>query len=148
MWWYCRELMSMQSPMWKKKSSFDRVGGGDIGIIVGIVRDIMTTDGVFIRVLPAGIEGYLMTGEIIIETAGGADIPGIIIPSITVTWIDIGEAVIGETTMDGTVLVDTKARADMIAVLAGAMVALVNTGVPGGAGTGTGTVPGIDTIDK
>ncbi len=129
----------MQSPMWKKKSSFDKVGGGDIGIIVGIVQDTMTMAGDFIRVLQAGIEGYLMTGEITIETTGGADIPGIIIPSITVTWIDIGEAVIGEMIMDGIVLVDTTALAGMIAVLVGAMVALVNTGVLAGAGTGTGT---------
>ena len=96
----------------------------------------MTVAGDFIRVLQAGIEGYLMTGEITIETTGGADVPGIIIPSITVTWIDIGEAVIGEMIMDGTVLVD------MIAVLVGAKEALVNTGVLAGAGTGTGTVRG------
>ena len=64
------------------------------------------------------------------------------------TWIDIGEAVIGEMIMDGTVLVDTTVLAGMIAVLVGAMVALVNTGVLAGAGTGTGTVPGIDTPDK
>ena len=35
----------MQSPMWKQKSSSAKVGGGDIGIIVGIVQDIMTVDG-------------------------------------------------------------------------------------------------------
>jgi hypothetical protein len=95
----------MQSPMWEKKSSSNKVGGGDIGVIVGIVQDTMTGDGVIIRVIQAGIEGYLMTGEITIETICGTDDLGIIILFITVTWIDIGEAVIGEMIMDGDILV-------------------------------------------
>ena len=52
-----------------------------------------------------------MTGEITIETIGGEDNLGIIIPFLTVTWIDIGEAVIGEMTMDGdmeVMVVETK----------------------------------------
>ena len=107
MWLYCLEPMYMQSPMWEKKSSSGKVGGGDIGVIVGIAQDIMTGDGVIIRVIQPGMEGYLMTGEITIETICGTDDLGIIIPSITVTWIDIGEAVIGEMTMDGDIQVDT-----------------------------------------
>ncbi|MGA3086835.1 MAG: hypothetical protein ABSE95_18950 [Thermodesulfobacteriota bacterium] len=71
--------------MWKKKSSSDKVGGGDIGIIVGIVQDTMTVDGFIPRVIQPGIEGYLMTGEITIETTCGTDNLGIIIPLITVT---------------------------------------------------------------
>jgi hypothetical protein len=77
--------MYMQPLMWKKKSSFDKAGGGDDGIIVGIVRDTMTVAGVFMGDLQAGIEGYLMTGGITIETTCGVDVLGIIIPSITVT---------------------------------------------------------------
>jgi hypothetical protein len=61
----------------------------------------MTEDGVIIRVIQAGIEGYLMIGEITIETICGEDNLGIIIPFLMVTWINIGEAVIGELTMAG-----------------------------------------------
>jgi hypothetical protein len=154
MWLYCPELMYMQPLTWKKKSSSDKVGGGDIGIIVGIVRDTMTMDGVFIRVLQPGIEGYPMTGEIIIETTCGTGALGIIIPSIMVTWIGIGEAVIGEMIMDGIVLAVLAVLAGTEEDLIGAMMALADTMVPGdtavpaGAGTGAVTVPAIDTPDK
>ena len=96
----------MPYPMWKEKSSSVRGGGGDIGIIVGIVRDFMIVDGLIFRVLLPGIEGYLLIGEITIETICGTDVPGIIIPFLTVTWIGIGEAVIGER-KEGNILVDT-----------------------------------------
>jgi hypothetical protein len=67
----------------------------------------MTMDGVIIVVIQPGIEGYLMTGEITIETICGEDDLGIIIPFITATLIDIGGAVIGEMIMWGDILVDT-----------------------------------------
>ena len=66
----------------------------------------MTVDGLIIKVIPVGIEGYRMTGEITIETIGGMDGLGIIVPFNTATWIDIGEAVIGKMTMDGDILAD------------------------------------------
>jgi hypothetical protein len=71
--------------MWKKKSSSGKVGGGDIGVIVGIAQETMTGDGVIIEVIQPGMEGYLVTGEITIETICGMDDLGIIIPFITVT---------------------------------------------------------------
>jgi hypothetical protein len=118
MWLYCREPMYMPSPMWKEKSSSGRGGGGDIGIIVGIVQDTMTVDGIIIVVIRNGIEGYLMTGGITIGTIGGMAGLGIIAPFLMVTWIDIGEAAIGEMTMDGNVPSDP-------AVVTGAMTVLV-----------------------
>ena len=60
----------------------------------------------YFQVIQPGIEGYLMTGEITIETICGEDVLGIIIPFLTVTWIDIGGVVIGETTMNGNILED------------------------------------------
>ena len=117
----------MLSPMWKKKSSSDKVGGGDIGIIVGIVQDTMTADGLIIKVIQAGIEGYLMTGEITIETVCGTDGLGIIILLIMVTWIDIGEAVIGEVTMVGKILVDKVVLLDMVVVLVDPAVLVIDT---------------------
>jgi hypothetical protein len=118
MWWYCLELMYMPSPMWKEKSSSGRGGGGDIGIIVGIVQDTMTVDGIIIVVIRNGIEGYLMTGGITIETIGGMAGLGIIVPFLMVTWIGIGEVSIGEMTMDGTIPAS-------IGVVIGAMTVLV-----------------------
>ncbi len=105
MWWFCQELTYMQSLMWEKKSSSNKAGGGDIGIIVGIVQDTMTVIGVIIMAIRAGIEGYLITGEITIETIGGTDDLGIIVPYITVIWIDIGEV-----TMDGGLLMVGEAQ--------------------------------------
>ena len=93
----------MPFPMWKGKSSFDRGGGGDIGIIAGIVQDTMTGGGVIIVVIQPGIARYLMTGEITIEAIRGTDNPGIITPLIIGTWIDTGEATIGNMTMEGVI---------------------------------------------
>jgi hypothetical protein len=103
--------------MWKKKSSSNKVGGGDIGVIVGIVHDTMTGDGVIIMVIQPGIKGFLMTGEITIETICGTDDPGIIILFITVTWIDIGEAIIGKITMVGDILMEPVIVVDLIVAL-------------------------------
>ncbi len=64
----------------------------------------MTMDGVIIVVIRPGIEGYLMTGEITIETIYGEDDLGIIIPFITETLTDIGGAVMGEMTVEGNIL--------------------------------------------
>ncbi len=80
------------------------------------------------------------------------------------TWIDIGEAAIGEMIMDGIALVGTAvlvmALADMVEDLVGTMVALADAGVtvqvvvPGDAAVLAGTVadavtvPAIDTLDK
>ena len=74
----------MQSLMWKMRSSSDRVGGGGIGIIVGTGQDTMTMDGLIIAVILPGIEGSLITGEMTIETIGGKDTPGIIVPFIAI----------------------------------------------------------------
>ena len=82
--------------MWKEKSSSARGGGGDTGRIAGIVQEPITVDGFIIGVFRNGTEGYLVTGGITIETTGGTGDPGIIIPFLTVTWIGIGEAAIGE----------------------------------------------------
>ena len=90
--------------MWKEKSSSDRGGGGDIGIIVGIVQDTMTVGGVIIVVIQPGIARFLITGEITIEAIRGTDNPGIINPLIIGTWIDIGEATIGKMTLEGVIL--------------------------------------------
>jgi hypothetical protein len=75
-----------------------------------------------------GIEGSLITGEITIETIGGTDDLGIIVPYRTVTWIDIGEGVIGEMIMAGGLRMDEEAEMD-VEVLTDVMVGMV-----GGAG--------------
>ncbi len=84
----------MPSPMWKEKSSSARGGGGGIGKIVGTAPEIMTGAGCIIVVFRNGTMGYPMTGGITIEATCGTDAPGSIIPFLTVTWIDIGEAAI------------------------------------------------------
>jgi hypothetical protein len=77
----------------------------------------MTGDGVIIMVIQPGIKGYLMTGEITIETICGTADLGIIILFITVTWIDIGEATIGKMTMDGDTLMETVIVVDLMVAL-------------------------------
>jgi hypothetical protein len=96
--------MYMPFLMLRKKSFSEEVGGGDITVAIGIVLNTMITDGLIIVVIPLGIEEYLMTGDIIIETICGVVILGILLTSITAILIIIGAVVIGVMTMDGDVL--------------------------------------------
>jgi hypothetical protein len=79
MWLYCPELMYMPFPMLKKKYFSEEVGGGDLGVVIGIVQSTMITDGFIIVILHPGTEEYLMIGDIIIATISGMVVLGILI---------------------------------------------------------------------
>jgi hypothetical protein len=70
--------MYMPFLMLRKNYFSDKVGGGDIGVAIGIVRNPMIWAGLIIVVIHLGIEEYLMIGEIVTEIIGGVDILGII----------------------------------------------------------------------
>jgi hypothetical protein len=90
--------------MLRKNYISDKVGGGDITVDIGIVRDPMIRAGVIIVVIHLGMEEYLMIGEVVTEIIGGVVVLGILLTSITVILIIIGVVVIGVMTMDWDVL--------------------------------------------
>lgn len=96
----------MRSPMLTKISSSGLAGGGDAGMVAGIVPDIMTMAGSIITAIRTGMEGSLMTGGIIIETMSGKGTPGIIVPFLTGIWTGIGEMNGGDMTTAGIILAD------------------------------------------
>jgi hypothetical protein len=95
------------------KFSSVKDGGGGIGIIVGIVQDTTTMDGLIIKVPQAGIEGYRPTGEIIIETGSGVEDPGNILKFTTMTLIDIGGEATGGKIVDENILVAVMSEAEV-----------------------------------
>jgi len=95
--------MYMPFLAFRKKYISDKVGGGDITMDIGIVRNFMIGAGLIIVVIHLGIKEYLMIGEIVIETICGVDILGIPVTFAMVILIGIGVVVIGVLTMDGDV---------------------------------------------
>src|SRR5664280_841782 len=73
----------------------NKVGGGEIGMVIGTVQDRMIVDGVIIPVIRLGIEKYLVIGEIIIKIICGVVVHGILITFITASLTNIGVVVIG-----------------------------------------------------
>jgi hypothetical protein len=95
----------------------DKVGGGDITVDIGIVRDPMIRAGVIIVVIHLGMEEYLLIGEVIIETIPGVVVLGILITSITVILIIIGVVVIGVMTMEWDVLAVVRVDVTYMAII-------------------------------
>jgi len=87
----------------------DKVGGGGITVIIGIVQDTMIRDGLIIVVIPLGIEEFLMIGEIVIATICGVVVLGILVTFLRMILIGIGVVVIGVLTMDGDLLLGSLA---------------------------------------
>jgi len=88
-----------------RKNYFSKeVGGGDLGVVIGIVHNTMITDGVIIVILHLGMEEYLVIGDIIMAPISGGVVLGIPLTSITAILTIIGVVVIGVMTMDGDVL--------------------------------------------
>jgi hypothetical protein len=96
--------MYMPFLMLRKNYFSDKVGGGDITVDIGIVRNPMIRAGLIIVVIHLGIKEYLMIGEIIIEIICGVVVLGILLTSITAILIIIGVVVIGVMTKDWDVL--------------------------------------------
>jgi len=104
MWLFCPELMYMPFLMLRKNYFSKEVGGGDLGVVIGIVHNTMITDGVIIVILHLGMEEYLVIGDIIMAPISGGVVLGIPLTSITAILTIIGVVVIGVMTMDGDVL--------------------------------------------
>ncbi len=88
----------------RKKYISDKVCGGGITVVIGIVQDTMITDGVIIVVIPLGIKEFLMIGEIVIATICGAVVLGILVTFLRMILIGIGVVVIGVLIVDGDLL--------------------------------------------
>jgi hypothetical protein len=88
----------------------DKVGGGDITVVIGIVQDTMIRDGLIIVVIPLGIKEFLMIGEIVIATICGVVVLGILVTFLRMILIGIGVVVIGVLTMDGDLLLGSLVR--------------------------------------
>jgi hypothetical protein len=88
----------------RKKYISDKVGGGGITVVIGIVQDTMITDGVIIVVILLGIKEFLMIGEIVIATICGAVVLGILVTFLRMILIGIGVVVIGVLIVDGDLL--------------------------------------------
>lgn len=88
--------------MLRKNYSSDKVGGGDITVDIGIVRNPMIRAGLIIVVIHLGIKEYLMVGEIIIETICGVVVLGIIVTFAMVILIIIGGDVLAVDPLDVT----------------------------------------------
>lgn len=117
MWLYCLELIYMLFLMLREIYISDKVGGGDITVDIGIVRDPMIRAGVIIVVIHLGMEEYLLIGEVIIETIPGVVVLGILITSITVILIIIGVVVIGVMTMEWDVLAVVRVDVTYMAII-------------------------------
>jgi hypothetical protein len=72
----------------------DKVGGGDITMDIGIVRNFMIGAGLIIVVIHLGTKEYLMIGEIVTEIIGGVVVLGIIVIFTMVILIIIGGEVL------------------------------------------------------
>jgi hypothetical protein len=101
--------MYMPFLAFRKKYISDKVGGGGITVVIGIVQDTMITDGVIIVVIPLGIKEFLMIGEIVIATICGAVVLGILVTFLRMILIGIGVVVIGVLIVDGGLLLGSLA---------------------------------------
>jgi hypothetical protein len=92
--------MYMPFPMLMRNYFSDKVGGGDITMDIGIVRNFMIRAGLIIVVIHLGIKEYLMIGEIVTEIIGGVVVLGIIVIFTMVILIIIGGEVLAVDLVD------------------------------------------------